>query len=203
MKRTKEEAEQTKESILKAATHLFYEKGFYNTSLNEIAQAINATRGAVYWHFKNKLEIFDALHESLHRPFIEQVTDDLETEHPQPIKQLKELTTKILFDLEDNEDKRKSLALFLFRCDYTGDLAIFKERHSIKKAEKQVLFQKYFQRAITKGILPDTLKPEIYALSYTCFLKGIVYEYIDNTESFRMKRDCPALIDLYFNNFNV
>ena len=53
MKRTKDEAEQTKAGILDAAVELFAEKGFANTSLTEIAKKAEVTRGAIYWHFKN------------------------------------------------------------------------------------------------------------------------------------------------------
>ena len=68
MRRTKEDAELTKQTILKAAVDVFTERGVAKASLEEIARKADVTRGAVYWHFKNKMEIFDALHENLHTP---------------------------------------------------------------------------------------------------------------------------------------
>lgn len=82
MKRTKEDAEQTRENILNAAIGLFADKGVTATTLEDIAAAAHVTRGAIYWHFKNKLEIFDALHERLHRPLVTMIMEDVEKTTP-------------------------------------------------------------------------------------------------------------------------
>ncbi|MBI4030700.1 MAG: TetR family transcriptional regulator, partial [Proteobacteria bacterium] len=78
MRRTKKDAEQTREDILDAAVCLFSERGIQTTTLDEIASKVGVTRGAVYWHFENKMDIFDALHERLHRPFIGIILENLE-----------------------------------------------------------------------------------------------------------------------------
>lgn len=60
MRRTKTEALKTKEYLMLAALDTFYKKGIARTSLNEIAQAAGVTRGALYWHFKNKEDLFES-----------------------------------------------------------------------------------------------------------------------------------------------
>ena len=60
-RRTKEEADATRERVLKAALDLFSEKGYSRTTFNDIAGRINMTRGAVYWHFDNKEALLAAL----------------------------------------------------------------------------------------------------------------------------------------------
>src|SRR5262245_48343606 len=59
MRRTKEDSERTRQSILDSAERLFLEKGVTNTSLEQIAKAAGVTRGAVYWHFANKAHLFN------------------------------------------------------------------------------------------------------------------------------------------------
>lgn len=59
MRKTKEDAELTKQNLLEAAFHLFLENGYDRTSLEQICQLAQVTRGAAYWHFKNKYEIFE------------------------------------------------------------------------------------------------------------------------------------------------
>ncbi len=61
MRRTKEEAEETRREILKSALDTFYEKGYSKTTFDEIAKRINLTKGAVYWYFRNKPDIIAAL----------------------------------------------------------------------------------------------------------------------------------------------
>ena len=60
-RKTKEEALKTRETILIAALDMFCEKGYSRTTFDEIAKKINLTKGAVYWHFKNKPDIIKAL----------------------------------------------------------------------------------------------------------------------------------------------
>ena len=61
MRRTKEDAEQTRLAILASAMDIFYEKGYSKTTFDEIAKRINLTKGAVYWYFRNKPDIVAAL----------------------------------------------------------------------------------------------------------------------------------------------
>ena len=60
-RRTKEEAQQTRETILMTALDMFCDKGYSRTTFDEIAKKINLTKGAVYWHFRNKPDIIKAL----------------------------------------------------------------------------------------------------------------------------------------------
>ena len=70
-RRTKEEAEETRQSILDAAERLFHDQGVSRTSLADIASAAGVTRGAIYWHFENKVDLFQAMLERLHLPLEE------------------------------------------------------------------------------------------------------------------------------------
>ncbi len=54
--------EQTVERILDVSTRLFLEKGYDNTSLQDIINELEGlTKGAIYHHFKSKEDIFDAV----------------------------------------------------------------------------------------------------------------------------------------------
>lgn len=59
MRKTKAEAEFTKQHLLEAAFRLFMENNYDRTSLEQICQEAQVTRGAAYWHFKNKYELFE------------------------------------------------------------------------------------------------------------------------------------------------
>ncbi len=65
-RKTKEEAQATRESVLIAALDLFSEKGFSRTTFSDIAKRIGMTRGAVYWHFDNKSALLAALIDYVH-----------------------------------------------------------------------------------------------------------------------------------------
>jgi len=61
MRRTKADAAKTRENLLNAGLRVFRQKGYSATRLEDIAQEAGLTRGAIYWHFGNKLELYRAL----------------------------------------------------------------------------------------------------------------------------------------------
>ena len=72
VRKTKIEAEKTRMEILNGALDVIYEKGYSAANLNEIATRIGMTRGAVYWHFRNKEDLFYSLIEELNQQIAEQ-----------------------------------------------------------------------------------------------------------------------------------
>ena len=52
-RRTRDEALETRNTILDTAERVFSERGVSHTTLADIAAAAGVTRGAIYWHFKN------------------------------------------------------------------------------------------------------------------------------------------------------
>ena len=64
-RRTKEEAAETRSKILSAALDVFSRKGFSRTTFVDIANQIDLTKGAVYWHFKTKSDLLVALIEEM------------------------------------------------------------------------------------------------------------------------------------------
>ncbi len=61
-RKTKQEAQETRQHILDVALRLFSQQGVSSTSLGEIAKAAGVTRGAIYWHFKDKSDLFSEIY---------------------------------------------------------------------------------------------------------------------------------------------
>ncbi|MEH6941361.1 TetR/AcrR family transcriptional regulator [Bacillus sp. JJ722] len=53
--------ELTKETIMEAARILFQEQGYRKVSMRQIAKVLGYSHGSIYYHFKNKAELFYAL----------------------------------------------------------------------------------------------------------------------------------------------
>ena len=85
-RRTKAEAEQTRQRILKAALELFADKGYERTTFEDVARRIRLTKGAVYWHFKTKPDLLTELVSFMSQRHTEQVGRDLP--HPETLEGL-------------------------------------------------------------------------------------------------------------------
>ncbi|MEL8056283.1 MAG: TetR family transcriptional regulator [Pseudomonadota bacterium] len=60
-RRSKADAEKTREQLMDVATWLFESKGYADTSVNEICEALDITKGALFHHFKSKEGLFLAV----------------------------------------------------------------------------------------------------------------------------------------------
>ena len=56
-----EKAEQTYQQILEVSTKLFFTQGYEKTSIQDILDELKMSRGVVYYYFKSKKEILDAI----------------------------------------------------------------------------------------------------------------------------------------------
>ena len=63
-----QEAVATREALLDAAEREFRGKGVAHTTLADVAEAAGLTRGAIYWHFRDKAELFEAMCERAAMP---------------------------------------------------------------------------------------------------------------------------------------
>lgn len=89
-KRTKAEALKTRQELIETAIAQFAQHGVSKTTLNDIADAANVTRGAIYWHFENKTQLFNEMW--LQQPSLRELIRDHLTaglEHD-PFQQLRE-----------------------------------------------------------------------------------------------------------------
>jgi len=61
VRRTKKDAAQTRAQILEQATQLFEKQGYKDTRIDEIANRLGLTKGAVFHHFKSKRDLFTTI----------------------------------------------------------------------------------------------------------------------------------------------
>lgn len=196
-RKTKTEALETRAEILEAAIQVFLERGVAAATLEQIAERAGFTRGAVYWHFKNKLEIFEQLVEDVHLSFIEGVLSDLDVDHPQPLEQLRNRCVDLLLELEHDKRSANILRIIFLRGDLAdGTEALFQRRRENKQRNLQ-LIAAYFQRALKKGHLSQDADPEVLALSLMCYLSGIALEHFRDEEAVKLERNAAKMIDQF------
>jgi TetR/AcrR family transcriptional regulator, acrAB operon repressor len=128
VRRTKAEAEATRAQILDAAEAMFRERGVSRTSLQDVAAAAGVTRGAIYWHFKDKAEVFMAMMDRVCLP-CEMAAEALADPSPgSALARLSEMAMEPLRDLQQDPHLKQVFHIAMHCTEYTDDLASVRAR---------------------------------------------------------------------------
>jgi len=196
-RRTKEDAEKTREALLDAAERVFLRRGVTPATLNEIAKEAGVTRGAVYWHFEDKIAIFRAMHDRVKQPF--DLLFDAVVAGPDPINGLKSLCTEVLVRMGRDEHTRNVFTILRLRSD---DLQFGDSDYARDMCQKreQVLgrFTRIFTQAAENGLLAKGVIPGVAALTLHGFISGIMLDYLREPDSFDVVALAPSMVEILF-----
>ncbi len=196
MKRTKEEAEETRKRVLEAALRVFSRKGYAAAALEEIAKEAGVTRGAIYHHFANKEQLYLALADDASAQAWALVNLAIEEGGT-----FTEIISRIMIYhaslLEDDLHYREVVMLTLTGSQASSGPAALRERHyhEAKAAVDQVAG--YFQMGIEQGELRADLDPYAGARAMLSLQNGLAYLWLANPDAFSLKESAPALIDVF------
>ena len=195
---TKEQAQKTSEKLILTAIDQFMEHGVQATTLEQIAEAAGVTRGAIYSRYKNKTDLVLAVHDHFHLAILETINTELKALNKPPLQRLRTVWEKFLNDLATNDMYRKVLTIFLLKCDYSGDLNILLSEQIACKGTAQRMIIKCFQEALDRGDLKPRYSAELLAQTQSCYIHGIITEYIARGKTQALRKEAPRLIDFYF-----
>ncbi len=174
-RRTKVEAQQTYNAIIKAALLLFSKNGVHNTTLEQIAVSANMTRGAIYWHFSNKNEILYAIGEYVTLMIKEKLFYELTiAQVKEPLEQLKIYLEKIIFEILNNEEIYQSFAILNCKCEYIESYKAILDKMIFCNNEHIELFTAVYDNARKKKLIREDFSTKELAIDTYSFLTGMI-----------------------------
>ena len=196
MRRTKEDAALTRETVLDAALAVFSRQGYTATTLDHIAQEAGVTRGAIYWHFGGKAELYNALVEERFARAFAGLAKLLAEPGP-PLQIIRRLLVWQMALIEEDAEYRGLMELTLFKTAVTPELAEGL-KHKVK-ATQQLLRQlsKLFRQAVKAGEVPQKIDPDSAALAALGLTTGLTSLWLLNPSSFSIKARAPEIVDLF------
>lgn len=192
---TKEEALETRDRILDAAEHVFHTQGVSNTSLAEVAEAANVTRGAIYWHFRNKSDLFNAMCERVRLPLETMVEASAAEAEADPLGQLRNSCIFVLTDAERNPHSRKVFDILFHKCEFVDaeDPIFVRRREWFLKGMTTI--ERILRNAVTKGQLPADLDTKLACMALLANIDGLLNNWLFAQDSFDLADNAEKLID--------
>jgi TetR/AcrR family acrAB operon transcriptional repressor len=188
VRRTKADAQVTRTSILDAAELVFERQGVSRSSLQDIASAAGVTRGAVYWHFQDKADVFNAMMERAKLP-LEEAAQQLEAcSALSPLERLRQMLGLKLKRLATDPQMQRVFTIATLKMEYVDELQAVQERYREAVSEHLATIARALQRA---GIDPR------HAVGVHALMLGLIHAWTLAPDSFDIAEDGSRAIDTH------
>lgn len=197
MRRTKEEALVTRESILTAALEVFSQDGYSAARLEDIAQAAEVTRGAIYHHFGSKEELYIAL-VTERSAGVNQLAEEIVSQGGTSLEILRRLLIGLFEYLNENEEYRALLELAVSNMGLTEGLESIRDDTVKGRRRLADLFQEMLSQGIEAGEIRSDLSVRSAAWNLVSYMNGLGLIVIQDPGALSLREDGEALIDTFF-----
>lgn len=192
MRRTKEEAEQTRQDLLDAALTVFSQKGYTATRLEDVARTAGVTRGAIYHHFGSKADLYGALIDEANMVGNSAI-DQAVNEGGSFIEIVSRILVYTFALLEDDRRFGEVMALQLT----TPDVEVLSQRRYEEALELVNSISKFFRVIIEQGELRRDLDPVTAARGFLGYQYGLASLWLFNRDAFSIKGNAIELADIF------
>src|SRR5512139_1446642 len=195
MRRTKEEAAVTRSKVLKAALSVFSTKGYAATTLDDVAASANVTRGAIYWHFKSKADLYNTLTEELSARGAELVQQAV-AEGGTLLEILRRVFVRQCALIEEDKEARAVMELAMFKTGLDPELQAGRKKQL--KAGNTLIegITAAMQQGIHMGILRNDLDPADMARAFIAFENGAIQLWLTTPRAFSLKTSAESFADI-------
>jgi TetR/AcrR family acrAB operon transcriptional repressor len=196
VRRTKEEALATRAQLLDSAEILFQKQGVARTSLHDIAAHAGVTRGAIYWHFQDKADLFNAMMERVTLP-LEQSFEAVAQDGGGPLEIVRQGLLEALRRIANDPQTRRVIEVATQKVEYVDELQAVRLRHRtvrdsfVARVEKGLRLQSQLQR----HALPVDALTAAHGLHG--MVDGLIQNWLLAPEEFNLLSVGRAAIDIY------
>ena len=200
VRNTKENAELTRLKIIEAARQSFLTRGVSRTSMEQIAAEAGVTRGAIYWHFANKKEIFTAMREQVFLPLIDRMDENLQLENiDDPLEQLIQFLNGTIETLNESLETRQTYEILMIKCEYVDDLVEVLDQMLDNCARITEKIEQLYTKAKEKGQLKANQSPAELAMDTHLFFIGLLHMWVKDTGGCRFRKQASELVKTHIN----
>lgn len=197
VRRTKSEAAATREALLDAAERSFRDRGVAHTTLADIAAAAGVTRGAVYWHFRDKSDLFEALCDRVELPMEAMLAQAGETRQKDPLGKLRELAVLGLTRLATDPRAQAVFDVMFNKCELGSEFASVSGRSNATDSDCLVEVERLLKQAIAAGQLPADTDTRLASRSVNAYIIGVMHQWVRHPGAYDLQHAAPAMIDVF------
>jgi TetR/AcrR family acrAB operon transcriptional repressor len=165
--------------------------------LSDVAQRAGVTRGAIYWHFKDKAELFQAVCERGTMPVEALLAEASERRQRDPIATVRQLALMALTQLARHADTQAMFDVIFHKCEFTAELAAVVAKNEADRTACLSRVQRLFEQAVACGQLPAETDTFLATQGLHAYMVGLMHEWVQNPTGYDLEACAPPLIDCY------
>ena len=195
VRRTKEDAMATRDSILDAAEQLFVKQGVSGTTLQHIASAAGVTRGAIYWHFLDKGAMFNAMMERVKMP-LESAMQLFDQENvAAPLQVLRENMMRVFRVTVEDPKARRVFEIATLKMEFTEELNAVRERRKQNQLGWMERTESQIRAGIANGQVKAGVDPHAVALGLWALIDGLLRAWLLDPQAFDLVKLGAQIVD--------
>lgn len=199
VRRTKDEALETRHRILDVAEQVFSERGVTRTSLADIAEAAGVTRGAIYWHFADKADLFCSMVARVTMPMESPVCQTDHRNAADPLGSIRDMMIGILRRTSEDPQARRVFHVVFHKCEHVDEMQPVWQRFNEMRASCLARIEAGLRAAMDKGQLPRTLNARRASVGLRALLDGLVSNWVMDPNYHPRETEVDGLVDLFLN----
>jgi TetR/AcrR family acrAB operon transcriptional repressor len=185
-RRTKSDALVTRNKILDCAENLFVRQGVSRTTLQQIAMEAGVTRGAIYWHFQDKVAVLDAMLQRAKMP-VEHAMQTLETaDTDDPLGDLKDYAMVVFRLTESDASSRRVFEIVTLKIEYLDEMTALRDRRAELASRWMASAERNIRLAMRSGKARCNVHPHAAALGLWVLIDGLLRAWLMAPESFSL-----------------
>lgn len=203
VRRSKEDALATRNALLDAAERVFLAQGVAGTSLNDIATAAGTTRGAIYWHFKDKADLFNAMLDRVTMP-LQGAVDELDPDGDgDPLPTLRQALRHALHQTVHDPQTRRVFEVATHKVEYVDSLCAVRMRHlQVRTAWVDRFRLLLLRSAAVRGVRLG-VPAAIAAQGLLGLVDGMIQSWLLDPQAFDLEAGGTRAADVYLKGLGL
>lgn len=186
----------TRDRIVNAAWKLFYKQGYDDTTIDDIIEASNVSKGTFYHYFDGKESLIDGMSYMLDSKY-EDILVSLD-ENLNPIDKLVALTQEVFFMMENTVPVHLLSRILASQLTTNGDKHLLNPDRTYFRVIRQIVIE-----AKEQHYFKDIYSVNEICIAFTLFERGLMYDWCVSNGNYAFSQYSAKMMRIFLNGYTV
>lgn len=184
----------TRSRIVSTAWKLFYREGYDNTTIDDIIEEANVSKGSFYHYFESKESLIDGISYLFDEAY-EDILDNID-ESLSPIDKLVTLNREIFFMIENTVPVHLLTKIMSSQLTAKGDKHLLDPDRTYFRVVRQIVIE-----GKELGLFKEQYSVNEICIAYALFERGLMYDWCISNGNYSFSQYGSKMMQVFLNGF--